>query len=308
MKKMMRMTAFMLGCLSCLCFAASAEEPASSLDAAFTAYEESFADERFALEIYVNTYTDYVKDMATGLSVDVEKEDLESDPEHLIYVRELKDADILQCYKDNGNFEACLSDDAHWRMLMRWQDEVVAEEKFQSDADKGFIVAAVAGSHGEKVRWDFLYNAENAKNQLLSEKPSLSDASVTSVELVSLGIAQTVAYYIQTDEGDYLMPYNEMEESFTGLRDGAVYTVEEAIAALTAKAEENARAYAEQKRDYPGEKIYGGPQFTSAAVPVPQLSRPVSLWWIISSAVALCVVAAAVIVVIVLRKRAKAKR
>ena len=299
-------TALALLCgLSCMGLSAAAETE-TGLDAAFAGYEESRAEASEDLVRYVESNRHFVMEFAEGLlPLGMTLDGLQPEPETAIRVRRLKDDDILRCYRDNGSFEECLSDEVEWRMAVTDEGEKVAEIVFDESADGVIAVSGSSSSNGEKAT-DALHDVDQIRLQSLSAKGSLADAEVTSVELVSLGQARIVAAYIRTDEGDYLMPYNKLTWAFAGLNDGTMYTVEDAIQVMTEKAEENAREHAEMLRENDGQPLYGAPMFMSEIVSAPPQS---ATWWIIPAVVSsVVVVAGVVILVLVVRRRAGAKK
>lgn len=245
-------TALALLCgLSCMGLSAAAETE-TGLDAAFAGYEESRAEASEDLVRYVESNRHFVMEFAEGLlPLGMTLDGLQPEPETAIRVRRLKDDDILRCYRDNGSFEECLSDEVEWRMAVTDEGEKVAEIVFDESADGVIAVSGSSSSNGEKAT-DALHDVDQIRLQSLSAKGSLADAEVTSVELVSLGQARIVAAYIRTDEGDYLMPYNKLTWAFAGLNDGTMYTVEDAIQVMTErqrKTRESMRRCSEKTMD-----------------------------------------------------------
>ena len=299
-------TALALLCgLSCMGLSAAAETE-TGLDAAFAGYEESRAEASEDLVRYVESNRHFVMEFVEGLlSEDVALDELQPEPETAIRVRRLKDDDILRCYQDNGSFEECLSDEIEWRMAVTAEGEKVAEIMFDESADGVITVSCSSGMPASGVYpLNAMHDVDQIKLQSLSAKGSLVDAEVTSVELVALRQARIIAAYIRTDEGDYLMPYNELTWAFSGLNAGTMYTVEDAIQVMTEKAEENAKEYAEILRENKGQPVVGAPMFMSAIIRVPP-------WWLsvaVAAVGAVVVVAAVVILVLALRRRGGVKQ
>ena len=247
--------------------------------------------------------SEFLSSMMVSLNSDVDpKEMLKKLKSDNAYKKYQTTSNAVKYYKDNNNFSSCISDDYYW--IVPLSDEGIyisfrnENGKWQWSGSGNSLKYPVDDVNGPKEAVDF-----STKGIVKRLNDEFKKKDIDDIRFVKNSTFFCDFIYISVENVEYVIPYSHRPD-FTGLKNGKLYKVQEALDILEANLGTGPSGYG---GPYPGTVGGGFGKETDSAANTEVAEQASFTWLYFAVPGAIVLIGLAVTAAVIIKKRHKAK-